>query len=81
MSSNPWKITATFQSVSSTRDEYIALTEKIKASAPPGSKPSGKRTKPEQAHVQLVTALEERLEAIDKELAVSSFSDAVSLFG
>lgn len=30
-----------------------------------------KRTKPEQAHLQLIWALEARIEAIDAELAVS----------
>ncbi|KAI0319786.1 hypothetical protein OF83DRAFT_1281691 [Amylostereum chailletii] len=69
ISSNPWKITATFESVSSTRDEYVALMERIKSAAPPESKPVGKRTKPEQAHASLAAALEVRLEAIDKEIA------------
>ena len=70
-STNPWKITATFHTISSTREEYIATIEKLKASAPPEPK-KGKRTKPEQSHLALIAALESRIEVIDAELNVSN---------
>lgn len=66
VSTNPWKVTSTFQTVSSTREEYVALIEKLKASVP--AKP---KSKVEFAHQNLMLALEGRLEAIDKELTVS----------
>ena len=68
VSTNPWKVTSTFQTVSSTREEYVALIEKLKASAP--TKP---KLKVEFAHQNLILTLEGRLEAIDKESMVSSF--------
>ena len=74
MSTNPWKITATFQTVSSTRDEYMSLLQKIKDVAPSEPKFGEKRTKLETAHLALLKALEERVEVIDNELAVSTRS-------
>ena len=74
MSTNPWKVTSTFQTVSSTREEYVALIENLKASAP--TKP---KSKVEFAHQNLTLALEGRLEAIDKELTVS-FLRYIGLF-
>jgi len=71
VSTNPWKITATFQTISSTREEYIATIESLKAIPLSELKKGQKRSKPEQAHLQLITALEARIEAIDAELAVS----------
>ena len=71
-STNPWKITATFHTISSTREEYIATIESLKASAPPEIKKGQKRTKPEQSHLALIAALEKRIEAIDAELNVSN---------
>lgn len=65
LSTNPWKVTSTIQAVSSTRDEYVGLIEKLKASAT--RKP---KLKTEFAHQNLVSVLEGRLEVIDKELAV-----------
>jgi hypothetical protein len=65
LSTNPWKVTSTFQTVSSTREEYVTLIEKLKALAP--TKP---KLKVERAHQNLIIALEGRLEAVDKELAV-----------
>jgi len=65
LSTNPWKVTSTIQTVSSTRDEYVALVERLKASAP--TKP---KLKTEFAHQNLIAALEGRLEAIDKEHVV-----------
>ena len=71
-STNPWKITATFHTISSTREEYIATIENLKASAPPDPKKGQKRTKPEQSHLALIAALEKRIEIIDAELNVSN---------
>jgi len=62
LSTNPWKVTSTFQTVSSTKEEYVALIEKLKVSAP--TKP---KSKAEFAHQNIIAALEGRLEAIDKE--------------
>ncbi|ESK98201.1 hypothetical protein Moror_318 [Moniliophthora roreri MCA 2997] len=75
VSTNPWKITATFQTISSTREEYVAAIEQLKSNAPEEPKTkdtkskSKKRPKTEIAHLQLIKGLEERLEDIDKELA------------
>lgn len=62
---------ATFQTISSTRDEYIATVESLKASGPDDSKSSEKRSKVEQSHLTLVKSLEDRIEGIDNELNVS----------
>jgi hypothetical protein len=67
VSTNPWKITATFQAVSSTREEYLAVIEKLKASSPQGDR----KNKLEQAHTALVKALESRIDVVDADLAVS----------
>ena len=72
MSTNPWKITATFQTIASTRDEYMAILDKVKESAPLEGKPGQKRSKLENAHLALLKALQDRVEVIDNELAVSS---------
>lgn len=54
--------------MSSTRDEYVALIDKLKASA--SRKP---KLKTEIAHQNLISILEGRIEVIDKELAVRFF--------
>ncbi|KAJ3721709.1 hypothetical protein C8R42DRAFT_607398 [Lentinula raphanica] len=72
VSTNPWKITATFQSVSSTREEYTTLIEHLKQNAPPPASAKGKAkkwSKPEASHHALVEALETRLDTIDAEIA------------
>ncbi|OSD03250.1 hypothetical protein PYCCODRAFT_1434665 [Trametes coccinea BRFM310] len=69
LSTNPWKITATFQTISSTRDEYIAVVEKVKESAPSEPKPGERRSKLETAHLALLKALQDRIEIIDNEIA------------
>lgn len=71
VSTNPWKITATFQPVSSTREEYLSVIEDLKASGPGELKKGQKRSKLEQAHIALTNTLEGRMEVIDMELAVS----------
>ncbi|CAA7265919.1 unnamed protein product [Cyclocybe aegerita] len=68
VSTNPWKTTATFQSISTTREEYVAIVENLKAATPPEPKKGQKRSKLEQSHLLLIEALENRLEAIDAEL-------------
>jgi hypothetical protein len=73
LSTNPWKVTSTFQTVSSTKEEYVALVEKLKASAP--TKP---KSKAEFAHQNLMAALEGRLETIDKELSVRFLCSVLS---
>ncbi|KIK96396.1 hypothetical protein PAXRUDRAFT_826021 [Paxillus rubicundulus Ve08.2h10] len=65
VSTNPWKITATFHTVSSTRQEYLAVIENLKATAPKGDK----KNKIEQAHLLLIEALDSRIGVIDAELA------------
>ncbi|KAJ7207383.1 hypothetical protein B0H12DRAFT_1034470 [Mycena haematopus] len=67
-STNPWKMTATFQTVASTREEYLGVIDELKASAPPELKKGEKRTKMEQSHLTLIETLEGRIEAIDTEL-------------
>ena len=71
LSTNPWKITATFQAITSSREEYVAFLEQMKAAAPSEPKAGEKRSKIEQGHLTLVKALEERLSDIDAEIAVS----------
>lgn len=68
VSTNPWKTTATFQTISSTREEYVAVIENLKATAPPELKKKQKRSKLEQAHLALIATLENRIETIDAEL-------------
>lgn len=62
-------MTATFQTISSTREEYITTIENLKASAPPEVK-GRKKTKIEASHLSLIATLENRIEAIDTEIAV-----------
>ncbi|KAJ7170061.1 hypothetical protein C8R46DRAFT_1091016 [Mycena filopes] len=68
VSTNPWKMTATFQTVASNREEYLAVIEDLKASAPPELKKGEKRTKMETSHLTLIETLENRIEAIDTEI-------------
>lgn len=62
---------ASFQTISSTREEYIATIESLRASAPSEPKANEKRSKIEQGHLALIKALEDRIEVIDHEIAVS----------
>ncbi|KAJ7619207.1 hypothetical protein DFH06DRAFT_78641 [Mycena polygramma] len=68
VSTNPWKMAATFQAISSTREEYLAVIEELKTSAPPELKKGEKRSKMEQSHLNLIVMLEGRIEAIDTEI-------------
>ncbi|KAG6841746.1 hypothetical protein C0991_007075 [Blastosporella zonata] len=67
-STNPWKITATFHTASTTREEYLVLIENLKESRPPDLKRGERRTRLETAHIQLIAALEGRIEALDEEI-------------
>lgn len=67
-STNPWKVTSEFKAVSHTREEYVKVIEELKAKAPTKTK---RLAKFEISHINLIQALENRLEAIDAELAVS----------
>ncbi|KAK7695271.1 hypothetical protein QCA50_002461 [Cerrena zonata] len=69
LSTNPWKITATFQAISSSREEYVALIEKLRGIGPTEPKSGERRTKVELQHLALLKALEDRLPAIDAEIA------------
>jgi hypothetical protein len=72
VSTNPWKVTATFESISSTKEEYLSVIERLKNTLPPTpSKGSKRKSKHEANHETLIKALEDRLGAIDTELAVS----------
>lgn len=80
VSTNPWKITATIHTVSNTREDYVALLEKIRASAPADIDDKKKLSKSENHHVLLMKALEDRLEVIDNETLVSRFLHALDTF-
>ncbi|KAF7339316.1 hypothetical protein MSAN_02145200 [Mycena sanguinolenta] len=71
VSTNPWKMAVNFETISSTREEYLAVIDELKGSAPPELKKGEKRTKMEQSHLTLIQTLEGRIEAIDIELVVS----------
>lgn len=73
-STNPWKVTSEFKAVSHTREEYVKVIEELKAKAPTKTK---RLAKFEISHINLIQALENRLEAIDTELAVS---DALQIY-
>ncbi|KAF8560030.1 hypothetical protein OG21DRAFT_1479883 [Imleria badia] len=64
VSTNPWKITATFQTISSTREEYLAVIGSLKATAPQ----TNRKSKIEQAHLALIDVLESRVDVISVEL-------------
>lgn len=66
-------MTATFQTISSTREEYLVVLEELKKDAPEPLKRGEKRSRLDQAHLSLVEALENRIGAIDAEIAVSCF--------
>lgn len=57
--------------MASTRDEYVTLVEQLKETVPSAPKAGERRTKAESNHIALVQALEDRLPAIDAEIAVS----------
>ncbi|KAI0706118.1 hypothetical protein BC835DRAFT_1312389 [Cytidiella melzeri] len=69
VSTNPWKVTSTFQCVCSTPAEYTIWLEELRQTAPSEAKGGERRTKPELGHMALVKAAEDRLPAIEAELA------------
>jgi hypothetical protein len=69
-STNPWKISAGFTCISSTREDYVAAIDRLKASAPSETKATAKMNKQELGHLALIKLLEERIEKIDIEIAV-----------
>ncbi|KAF8338290.1 uncharacterized protein EI90DRAFT_3286950 [Cantharellus anzutake] len=74
MSKNPWKSLCPFKAISSTREEYIATIETLKATSPkvPESENGAKvklRNKFEQGHLDLIAFLEANLPKVDAELA------------
>ena len=74
ISTNPWKISSTFQSISTTRQEYSDVIENLKTTAPPEPKKGQKRSRLETAHLGLIKALEDRVEGIDAESVVSGLT-------
>ena len=79
MSTNPWKITASFETTSSTKDEYMAVIKNLKATAPSEPRRGQKLSRPEMAHLSLIKALESRIEAIDAEQVVSCLPSVAEL--
>lgn len=71
MSTNPWKITSSFQTISTAKDEYMAVINNLKATASPEPKRGQKRPRTETAHLSLIKVLESRIETIDAEQLVS----------
>lgn len=68
-STNPWKTTSEFHCVTETKEDYLAIIQKLKEEGPA---PNQKRqTKADKWHLTLLGTLESRLEAIDAEIAVS----------
>lgn len=49
----------------------MAFVEQIRSAAPVEAKEGERRSKPEQAHLALLKVLQDRIEAIDAEIAVS----------
>ncbi|KAF5311898.1 hypothetical protein D9619_002860 [Psilocybe cf. subviscida] len=69
VSTNPWKMTATFQTISTTREEYTKLIEDLQAATDFDVKKVKKPGKLQSAHLSLIDDLEKRIPAIDTELA------------
>lgn len=72
VSTNPWKTSSTFKAVANNKDEYLRVIEKLKSHPVPTSKKE-KWGKNEAGHFALIAALEERIPAIDNEIAVSLY--------
>ncbi|KAL9716492.1 hypothetical protein Ac2012v2_000940 [Leucoagaricus gongylophorus] len=65
-STNPWRLTASFKAVSSTREEYLAVIDHLKAVLPVSK--GKRRPKNEQNHADLIHRLEQRIGTIDQEI-------------
>ena len=70
ISTNPWKTSSEFKLVARTKEEYLKVLQELKDTA----SDKEKLTKTEYNQVILINALEERLEVIDLEMAVSTDS-------
>jgi len=68
VSTNPWKVTATFVKLASTKEDYLKVIEDLKVNAPPPIKEGGRRPKTDIAHFALIKVLEGRVDAVDAEL-------------
>lgn len=65
-SPNPWRMNCPMTVAATTVDEYAALVKKIRDTAPDVAEGSKvKLSKPQQAHVELLPALEARRDAVD----------------
>jgi hypothetical protein len=71
MTTNPWRLSSSFKAISTTREEYAAVVENLKSTLPPIRK-GQRRPKNDLLQSALIDSLEDRVEAIDHELAVSS---------
>ncbi|PBK76777.1 hypothetical protein ARMSODRAFT_948612 [Armillaria solidipes] len=71
VSTNPWKMSSTFETLASTREDYMAVIERLKASAPNPKKSSrvAHVKRGEAQHSALISSLEERVPVIDAEIA------------
>ncbi|KAG9051303.1 hypothetical protein FS837_009570 [Tulasnella sp. UAMH 9824] len=67
ISGNPWKASCPFHAISTTREEYVAVIQALKDTAPP-VRQGKRRAKLEAGHDELVKKLEEQLPLIDAEL-------------
>jgi len=67
VSTNPWKITSTLRTIASSREEYMALIEQLKAASLQLTDKKAKSRKGQ--HDLLVETLESRVEVMDRELA------------
>lgn len=68
---NPWRLSSSFKAISTTREEYAAVIENLKSTIPPLKK-GQRRSKSDVLQLSLIEDLENRVETIDQELAVSS---------
>jgi rRNA pseudouridine-1189 N-methylase Emg1 (Nep1/Mra1 family) len=68
MSTNPWKVSASFTKVASTKEDYLKIIEDLKENAPPPVKDGERRQKSDIAHVNLIKLLESRIEEVDAEI-------------
>ncbi|KLO20645.1 hypothetical protein SCHPADRAFT_15551 [Schizopora paradoxa] len=68
VSTNPWKTSSTFKAIANDKAEYLQVIDKLKSHPSPSSKKE-KLPKTEAGHFALIAALEERIPAIDNEIA------------
>ncbi|EJD51911.1 hypothetical protein AURDEDRAFT_55949 [Auricularia subglabra TFB-10046 SS5] len=67
VSSNPWKVTATYETAATTVAEYRKVIDDLKAAYP--EQPAGhKKKKFEQMHLDLIKFLENRAEIVEQEM-------------